>query len=108
LISTLVATVSVEGAVGLAYSVWRRKPVGPIFITSVLANLLTQSLLWIALNLFFQHYLTALFIAEILVWIIESVLLYCLRFNRLNAGESLCISLIMNLSSFAFGWFLPF
>jgi hypothetical protein len=34
-------------------------------------------------------------------------LLYALRFNQLNAREALFLSLVMNLSSFAFGWFLP-
>ena len=92
---------------GLAYSLWRKKPIVPILITSIFANLLTQSFLWIALSIFFQHYLTILLIAEILVWIIESALYYSLRFNQLSVRESLFLSLIMNLSSFAFGLFLP-
>ena len=106
-IHTLLVTIIVEGAVGLAYSLWRKKPIVPILITSIFANLLTQSFLWIALSIFFHHYLTTLFIAEILIWIIESVLYYRLRFNQLSVRESLFLSLIMNLSSFAFGLFLP-
>ncbi|MBI5838463.1 MAG: hypothetical protein HZB19_00035 [Chloroflexi bacterium] len=107
MIDTLSVTILVEGVVGLAYSIWRKKPVGLILATSILANLITQSLLWIALSIFFRHYLATLFVAEILIWMIESILCHRLRFNRLNIGESLFISLVMNLSSFALGWFLP-
>ena len=107
MIRTLPITIIVEGAVALAYSIWRKKPIVPIFIISVIANLLTQSLLWIVLNIFFQHYLVTLFVAEILIWMIESVLLYGFRFNQLSAKESLFLSLMMNLSSFALGWLLP-
>jgi hypothetical protein len=106
-IRTLLVTIIVEGTVGLGYSIWRKKPIVPLFITSVIANLLTQSLLWIVLSLFYRHYLTALFVAEFLIWMIESVLLYSFRFNRLSVRESLFLSFMMNLSSFALGWLLP-
>jgi hypothetical protein len=106
-IQTLVITILIEGVVCLSYSIWRKKPTRAILLTSVLGNLLTQSLLWIALNIFFQHYLVTLLIAEILIWLIESLLFYGLRFNQLDAGESLLLSIMMNLSSFGFGWMLP-
>ena len=83
------------------------KAVRPILLTSILGNLVTQSLLWVALTLFFQHYLTTLLIAEILIWLIEGFLLHGLRLNWLSIRELLLLSLIMNLSSFGLGWFLP-
>jgi hypothetical protein len=104
---TLAITVVVEGTVCLVYSIWRKKPVRPILLTSVFANLITQSLLWVVLSLFYQHYLLALLVAEIFIWMIEGYLLYGLRSNQLKVRESLFLSLIMNLSSFALGWFLP-
>ena len=107
MIRTLLVTIIIEGVVGLAYSIWRKKPIGPIFITSVIANLITQSLLRIMLSIFYQHYLLILFIAEFLIWIIESALLYGFRFNQLSIRESLLLSFMMNLSSFALGWLLP-
>ena len=107
MIQTLAITVVVEGIVCLAYSIRRKKPVRPILLTSVFANLITQSLLWVALSLFFQHYLATLLIAEFLIWLIEGLLFYGLRLNRLGVGESLSLSLIMNLSSFVVGWLLP-
>ena len=107
MIATLLVTIIVESLVVIGYSVGRKKPVRPILVTSVCANLITQSLLWVVLNFFFQHYLAALSIAEILIWIIESVLLYSIPSNQLRFTEAMLLSLIMNLTSFAFGWFLP-
>ena len=107
MIRTLAITILVEGAVGIGYAVWRRKPLVPILITGIFANLITQSLLWIALTVFFQSYLVTLFAAEILIWLIEAVLFYKVRSNQLNLGDALLLSLAMNLSSFALGWWLP-
>lgn len=107
MIHSLPVTIIIEGVVGLGYSSWRKKPIIPILVTSIVANLITQSLLWIALNVFFRYYLATLLAAEILIWMIESVLLYSFRFNCLNIRESFFLSLIMNLSSFTLGWFLP-
>jgi hypothetical protein len=107
MIQTLAITIILEGFVCFLYAVRQRKPVRPILLTSVLANLITQSLLWIALNLFYQHYLVTLLVAEIFIWAMESYLLFCFRFNQLKVPESLFLSLLMNLSSFGIGWFLP-
>jgi len=107
LIPTLLITVIAEGGVVTGYSLWRRKPLRPILFTSVWVNLITQSLLWVGLNLFFRHYLIALLVAEILIWMIESVLLYSVPANRLCFTDALLLSLSMNLTSFALGWFLP-
>ncbi len=107
MIATLPVTLLVEGLLGFVYALWRRKPVVPILITSLFANLVTQSLLWLALNLFFQHYLATLLISEVLIWMLESLFLYALPANRLRLGEAILLSLGMNLASFAAGWFLP-
>ena len=108
MIQTLAITILIEGVVCLIYAFWRKKPIRSILLTSIFANLITQSLLWVALNIFFQHYLVTLLIAEILIWLMEGLLFYALRLNRLDIGESLLLSLIMNLSSFGLGWFLPY
>ena len=107
MIQTLAITILVEGLVCLVYCVWRKKPVRSILLTSVFANLITQSLLWIVLSHFFQHYLATLLIAEILIWLIESLFLYGFRLNHLSISESVFLSFVMNLSSFGFGWLLP-
>jgi len=107
LIVTLVITILIEGMIAIGYSIKCKKPIGPILITSILANLITQSFLWVVLNLFFQHYLITLLIAEILIWMIESLLLYRFPANRLRLPEAALLSLFMNLTSFVLGWFLP-
>jgi hypothetical protein len=107
LIATLLITIIVEGAVALGYSIWRRKPIPPILLTSVCMNLITQSFLWIGLNLFFRHYLLTLFIAEFLIWMVESVLLHLVPVNRLRMTDAILLSLGMNLASLMFGWLLP-
>jgi len=103
---SLPVTVIVEAAIGFGYSTWQCKPIGPIVFTSIFANLITQSMLWIALNIFFQHYRVTLFVAEILIWMTEGVWLNSFRANRLDIRQALALSLLMNLSSFGLGWFL--
>ena len=107
MIETLSITILVEGVVCLGYAIWQRKPIGSIFTTSVFVNLITQSLLWVVLSLFYQHYLVVLLSAENLIWVLEGCLLCGLRFNHLKLREAFFLSLMMNLSSFGIGWFLP-
>jgi hypothetical protein len=107
LIVTLLITILLEGVVVSGYSIWRKKPLGPILFTSILANLMTQSILWVVLNIFFQYYVVTLIIAEIFIWILESLLLYSFRANQLCWQEAALLSLIMNVTSFELGWFLP-
>jgi hypothetical protein len=104
---TLFITILIESIVVIGYSHWREKPLGPILITSIGGNLLTQSLLWVALNLFFQNYLLTLLVAEIFIWIIETILLYSIPANQLSFKEASLLSLGMNALSFAVGWLLP-
>ncbi len=104
---TLLVTILVESVIAVSYSWWRRKPIAAIWVTSFFANLITQTLLWVTLNLFFRHYLSALLAAELLIWMLESVLLYSISANHLRFGEAVLLSLGMNLASFALGWFLP-
>jgi len=107
LIFTLLITIIFEGIVVLTYSTWYAKPIRQILISSVILNLLTQSLLWIGLNLFFQHYLATLCFAEILIWMTESFLLHRFPANQLRLPDAALLSLIMNLVSFTAGLFLP-
>jgi hypothetical protein len=107
LIPTLIITVIIETAVAVGYSLWREKPIQSILYTSLCINLITQSLLWIVVNYFFQHYLIALLVSEFLIWVFESLALYVVPANQLRFIEAIILSLSMNLASFALGWFLP-
>ena len=107
LILTLIITIIIEGIIAAGYCIWHKKPLGPILVTSVLANLITQSFLWIGLSVFFSHYLAVLGIAEILIWIIEAVLIYLIPYNQLRFADAILLSLLLNAISFGIGWFLP-
>jgi len=107
LIITLLITIFIESTIVLGYGAWRGKPIRPILLTSIFANIITQSLLWLVLNVFFQQYLIALLVAEIFIWVFEGLALYFIRANQLQRAEALSLSLTMNLASFAIGWFLP-
>ncbi len=107
MISTLLITIVTEGLIALGYCLLRNKPVKSILLTSIGANILTQLFLWGVLIIFYQHYLAVLFVAEILIWVIESLALYCVPTNRLSSREAASLSLAMNLSSIVLGWWLP-
>lgn len=107
MIFPLFITLLTESLVVIGYSHWGKKPVKTILPTSIFGNLVTQSLLWILLNLFFRQYLITLLIAELLIWLLESFLLYSIRPNSLDLKEATLLSLGMNAASFGLGWFLP-
>ncbi len=107
MITTLVLTLTIEGVVALSYSRWRRKPLVSILLTASLANLLTQSLLWLALTAFYRAYLPTLLLAELGIWLVEAAILRLIPANRLAWDEAIGLSLGMNLVSFGIGWFLP-
>jgi hypothetical protein len=106
-IATLAITILVESTFVVAFAIYRRKPLKHILLSSLFANLFTQSILWGALISFPRRYLEALFIAEIFIWGLEAAILYLYRYNRLKLAEAILLSLAMNLASFGIGWFLP-
>ena len=107
MIQTLTSTIVIEGMLCLVYSIWQKKPIRPILLTGLLGNILTQSLLWLALTLFFQHYFATLLMAETLIWLLEARLYHGLKWNHLSMREAIFLSCITNLSSFGLGWYLP-
>ena len=107
MILTLSLTILIEGVIVCGFALWRKKPAGRLLAASVLANLLTQSLLWEALNLFPGQYLSTLFVMEIFIWLLESASLHYFPGSRLKGREALSLGLGMNLVSFGIGWFLP-
>jgi len=106
-IATLSITILIESIVVAGYAFFNKKPVIHLLFSCLLANLLTQPLLWLVLQVFFRNYLVALFIAEFWIWMIESAILFLYPHNDLRLRDALGLSLAMNLASFAAGWFLP-
>lgn len=107
MIATLLITVIVEAAVIIPYAAWHKKPVRPLVYTSLIGNLATQSMLWIVLTFAFRAYVPTLIIAEIFIWGLETLFLYAVPANQLRLPEAALLSLAMNLTSLALGWFLP-
>lgn len=107
MIFTLAITTLIEGIIALLYSHWRGKLLLPLLLTSLFANLITQSLLWVALLLFFRHYWLVLIVMEIFIWLLESLIFYRVRANQLTLKEAMSLSLAINLASFSVGLFLP-
>jgi len=106
-IFTLLITILIEGCVVFIFCALQKRPAGRLLLASLMVNVLTQSMLWVALKIFFQHYLIALTVAEVLIWLVEGVLLRWLSGNHLNLRQTLTLSLCMNAASFGIGWFLP-
>lgn len=104
---TLLLTLAIESLVSIIFCRWRRKSVGSILVSLALVNLLTQSLLWLSLIVFYRHYLIALFSAEIVISLLEGIILYFVPSNRLSWRDAFALSLAANLTSFGIGWFLP-
>lgn len=107
MILTLLITLIAESPIVAGYALWRGKPLLPILFTSICGNLITQSLLWLIVNIFFSQYLAALVVAEILIWVLEGFLLHFVRLNQLHMTEAMLLSLFMNMTSLCLGWFLP-
>ena len=105
--ASLPVTIVIEALAVLGYAAWRKKPAGRLVAASVLVNVITQSLLWLALNLFARQYLTTLLAAEAIIWPVEAGWLYFFPGTQLAWKEALLLSLGMNLASFGLGWFLP-
>jgi hypothetical protein len=106
MIQTLAITIAIESTVIVGYAKWRKKPLMAILVTSLLANLITQILLWLALTTFPANYLSTLLVMEILIVGLEAAMLHFYRQNLLNWSEALALSACMNLASFGIGWFL--
>jgi len=106
-IYTLLLTLLVEGAVVFVYCAVHKRPAGALLQASFIVNVFTQAILWLALRMFFRHYLIALITAEVLIWLVESAFMYKLPGNKLSLSHAAFLSLCMNLSSFGVGWFLP-
>jgi hypothetical protein len=106
-IEALAITIPVESLVVAGYAMWRKKPRLHLQVSSLCVNLFTQLFLWGGLLIFQQHYLLTLSILEFCIWGFEAAVLHLYRYNRLNLREALLLSLMMNLTSFGIGWFLP-
>ncbi|MBN1427430.1 MAG: hypothetical protein JXB07_03535 [Anaerolineae bacterium] len=107
MIITLLLTVVIESAVVITYTFCHKQPAAKLLLNCFIANLTTQSMLWLMLSLFPDHYLETLLATEAHIWLIEGIMLKLLSDNQLSWQEAVSLSFGMNLTSFGVGWFLP-
>lgn len=105
----LLATIVIEGAIGVAYAAARRLRIWHWLTYAVLINLITQPALWHLMGLLPADisYFRALAVGESLVWLAETALLYLLARGRLTLKRALVLSLAMNGVSLGVGLLLP-
>lgn len=78
-----------------------------VVIVAVVANVVTQALLWGALWNAGPHYLWVLGISEVGIWLLEAVAFAVPRHVGLTWSVAWKLSLAMNAVSFVLGLFLP-
>ncbi len=71
MIVTLVITIFIESGILLGYSHWHKKPLLHLLFSGALANLFSQSVLWVFLTFFPHHYLVTLLTMEFFIVGIE-------------------------------------
>ena len=100
-------TLALESPVALVWCRVTKKPARNILLTALIANVLTQTALWVLLWFLVRPYWMVLLVAEIGIWAIESLVLQALPSNQLRLAEAMRLSLWMNLISFGLGLVLP-
>lgn len=99
-----------EAAVVRPYTTENRPPWLHLLGAVVVVNLISQPLLWIAVNMASMFWGIPLFGATLLlevgVWFLEALLLYNLNKQHLSLHDARELSLFMNLISFGIGLFL--
>jgi len=105
---TLLPTLFIEGTVVYIYSRVKKKTTSLLLGSSILINLLTQSVLWLGLGIFYKLYLPFLLLSEVIIWLVEGIWMQRSVKGELNYREAFTLSLLMNAASFGIGWFLPF
>jgi len=106
---TIPATLLIETAIGLLYSIIRKLPKVRLFAIILLANLITQPLLWFVLAATegMGITLTLTVILEIVIWLVEALILYFTLRDQMRLIEALGLSLLLNGASMLAGFLVP-
>jgi hypothetical protein len=101
-------TMAIEVILGLIYSVIRNRSKLTTTTMIILANTITLLPLWsIIRNINGDFQIIFIIIAEILIWLVESVILYLTQRKTIRFREATLLSLILNGISTLIGFFLP-
>lgn len=102
------ATVLLELLLGLGYAAWRKLARLPLLTGILIANTITQLLLWASLEAVAGGSLwTALLIGETMIWLIEALIVYLTQRATIRKRDALLLSLGLNAVSFAAGLLIP-
>ncbi len=105
---TLPLTVIVEGIIVLIYAHVRKHSRATLLTLVTLANLISQPALYFFLTIRADGVnFVFLGLIECCIWLLEAVLLYASQRKTLSFGESLKLSALLNVVSFAIGLLLP-
>jgi hypothetical protein len=106
---TIPATLLVETTIGLLYSIIRKLPKVRVFAIILLANLITQPILWFVLAATegMGITLTLMVILEIVIWLVEALILYFTLRDQMRLIEALGLSLLLNGASVLVGVLVP-
>ncbi len=92
----------------LAYALWRKRPRLKLLTVVAMMNLITQPLLWLAVqSLGNDAYTLWLGVGEVIVWLVEAGILAVAMRKQAKFLEALALSLVLNLASFGIGLLLP-
>jgi hypothetical protein len=103
---TFLATLLIEIAVGFLYSIFRKLPKVRLLTIILLANLITQPILWLVLAATEGMGITLglTVVLEILIWLIEALILFFTMRDQIKFFEAAGISLLINGISFSVGF----
>jgi hypothetical protein len=102
-------TVTVEAILGLLYAVIRNRSKLTTITMVILANMITVLPLWaVASFISGDFHVLLIIIAEIIIWFVESVILYLTQRKTIRFWEAALLSLTLNGISTLIGIFLPF
>lgn len=98
----------IENVIALIYTKIRSRPKIETLTFVTLANMVTLPALWIAAFYIGGYEFYALLVIEVVIWIVETVILYILQRREIDLKEAALLSLLINGSSFLIGLLLPF
>ncbi len=100
-------TLAIEGFLALLYAIFRKRSKITTLTMVALANMITIPILWMGANMLGGENLTLFTaVAEIIIWLVESAILYLTQRDSLPFREALLFSLILNGCSYLIGLFL--
>ena len=102
-------TLSVELILAFIYTRLRKRSTLTTLTMVAVANTFTLPIFWLGANFMSSGYsVLVIVVAEILIWLVESTILFLAQRKRVPFKEMLLLGFILNFLSFLLGLILPF